>query len=99
MICRTATSAARGAGPSQPLHKLRAAAGEPLGYPLAEGEQVETVLRLPRFVFAPVMRGEAAGTAEYYLAGRRIGAVPLYWSESAFNAPAKPGLLRRIFGD
>ena len=78
---------------------VRAAAGEPLGYPLAEGEQVETVLRLPHFVFAPIMRGEAAGTAEYYLAGRRIGAVPLYWSESAFDAPEKPGLLRRIFGD
>ena len=77
---------------------VRAASCESFSYPLAAGEEIGTVLRLPRFVFAPVMRGEAAGTAEFYLAGRLIGSVPLHWAESAFDAPEPPGLLRRIFG-
>ena len=44
--------------------------------------EAEVRVLLPRFFFAPVLRGTQAGTAELWLDGERAGAYPLYFAES-----------------
>ena len=44
--------------------------------------EAEVRVFLPRFFFAPVLRGTQAGTAELWLGGERAGAYPLYFAES-----------------
>ena len=44
--------------------------------------EAEVRVLLPRFFFAPVLRGTQAGMAELWLGGERAGAYPLYFAES-----------------
>ena len=53
-------------------------AGGAFAYPLLADEDPELRLKLPQFLFAPVLYGPA-GTAEVWLHGQKIGEVPVYF--------------------
>lgn len=75
---------------------VSAAAGETFSCALRADEQIETVLRLPRMVFAPAFRGEPAGYADFYLEGVLLGSIPLRWNESVWETPPQRGLWQRL---
>ncbi len=75
-----------------------AVAAIPFCYALSVEEQPELVLHLPRFLFAPVEQGAAAGTADIVLNGRILGSVSLVWAESVYEPAEEPGFWRKIFG-
>ena len=56
---------------------------EPLIAALLPGELPETRALLPRFVFAPVEKGEEAGSLQILLNGRELGRCRLYFEEEA----------------
>ncbi len=78
--------------------QVNAVAAEPFSYSLTEGEQPELRVHLPRMLFAPVTRGEAAGSAEVVLDGVVLGTVPLVWAESAYEQQPERSLLDKILG-
>lgn len=45
-------------------------------------------VNLPRFVYAPVREGAAAGSVDVYVDGERVGAVPLFYGASVESANA-----------
>ena len=47
---------------------------------------IEKRILLPDEVAAPIQEGEAAGEAEYYMDGRRIGTTPILYCESIEKA-------------
>ena len=49
-------------------------------------ENIEKKIVLPDSVQAPVVKGDKAGTAEYYLAGKKIGSVDLLFSQNCQEA-------------
>ena len=51
--------------------------GEALSLPGGDGERVETRVLLPRFLYAPVERGEQVGELLYLLGGRELARAPL----------------------
>lgn len=55
------------------------AAAEDFPYPMAEWETYSVHLRLPAFLYAPVLAGREAGTAEIRIGGKTVGTVPLYY--------------------
>lgn len=67
-----------------------------LSYPLAEDEQVETVIRLPDQTAAPVVEGSIAGSMEFYLDGALIGSTYLVYAASVdSNLFAQRSLIQR----
>ena len=52
-------------------------------------ENIEKKLVLPESVSAPVKKGAAAGNADYYLNGQKIGSVAIVYSEDIKRAEYK----------
>lgn len=50
---------------------------------LPRGRESELCAELPRFVFAPVSRGESAGTLSYWKDGKTLARFPLLYAEDA----------------
>ena len=59
--------------------------------------KVECVVDLPRFVYAPVKKGEVVGHLEFYLEGNLIATTELIALECA-SARREKGIFERIFG-
>ena len=57
-------------------------ADEAFSYPLAEGEEAETALHAPQFVYAPVLPGQA-GWLEILVDGVRVGEIPVSYAQTA----------------
>jgi len=53
---------------------------------LPRSAEVTLVAHLPRFVFAPVQEGEAAGRAEVFCNGEKIGEMALFYAETVEEA-------------
>jgi len=53
---------------------------------LPRSAEVTLVAHLPRFVFAPVKEGQAAGTAEIFCNGEKIGDLALFYGENVDEA-------------
>ena len=61
------------------------------------GEQPEVRLYPVEFVYGPVSAGQTLGTAEVYLAGRKIGTVPLLAAEEIAQSPyEEPGFFQGL---
>jgi hypothetical protein len=76
-------------------------AAEGFFYPLADGEKVSVLLPGPGFVYAPVVRGQAAGNAHILVDGQSVGQIPLIYGQTVEFSPApekKPSWLYRLFG-
>ncbi len=75
----------------EPLVEIPLVAGEAMAIPVyareefkvavTEGETVDTVIYLPRLVFAPVRAGERAGEVAVVLDGNQIARIGLYYSQ------------------
>jgi D-alanyl-D-alanine carboxypeptidase len=63
---------------------------------IAEGEKIETVIYLPKFVYAPVCKGAAAGEMSFILAGREIKRIPLRYDSDVTAVDQCPGLFPNI---
>jgi len=68
-------------------------AADSFAYPLAQGEKLETSVKLDGTLTAPVLAGTRAGQAVFTLKGREVGRVDLLcgetvlpWAESAMSA-------------
>ena len=72
-------------------------ADEAFSYPLAEGEQAETALHAPEFVYAPVLPGQA-GWLEVLVDGVRVGEISVSYAQTAEEETPKRGFWKRIFG-
>lgn len=68
--------------------------GITLSMPVA-GREPEKEVRLPRFLPAPLVKGEIVGYVEYRLNGKTVGESPLVVSESVGEIKYKKGLFRR----
>ncbi len=64
----------------------------------AELQRLEKKVELPRFVYAPVIRGELAGSVVYLLDGKPVGETTLSIDADAdeYIPPRKPSLWQRI---
>ena len=58
--------------------RVRCSAADPLNAVLKRGQKVRMTVEAPRFVPAPVSRGDALGKAVFKADGKVIGSVPLY---------------------
>lgn len=56
---------------------LRGSNGGEVTLPLGQGAQVERVVRVPKFLYAPVEAGEQVGEICWYLEGQLLGSAPL----------------------
>ena len=64
---------------------------------IREGERVEARLLFPRFVYAPIKKGDRIGSVELYLDGRRLGEVPLIATEDNLQPPVtEKGFFARL---
>ena len=52
-----------------------------------EGERVETIVELPRFLMAPVLKGEQVGMVHYWAGGRELAALPI---RAAYKIDERP---------
>ena len=52
--------------------------------PVAQQGAVQRIVELPRFLYAPVRKGEQVGRVRYCLAGKTVAEVPLLAAEGAF---------------
>ena len=72
-------------------------ADEAFSYPLAEGEQAETTLHAPGFVYAPVLPGQA-GWLEILVNGVRVGEISVSYAQTAEEEVPERGLWKGILG-
>ncbi|MGI6577587.1 MAG: D-alanyl-D-alanine carboxypeptidase family protein [Eubacteriales bacterium] len=63
---------------------------------LADGERVEKVIYAPKFVYAPVFKGDIAGELVVLINGSVIKRVPLVFDSDVENVDIKPGLFDRV---
>jgi D-alanyl-D-alanine carboxypeptidase (penicillin-binding protein 5/6) len=63
---------------------------------ITEGENVQRVLYLPKFIYAPVMEGDIAGEVAVLIDGREIRRIPLCYDSGAALVPQKVSLGDRI---
>lgn len=69
-------------------------------YALADDEEVILVLPSPGFVYAPVAKGQNAGSAHLYLNDALIGSVSLIYGETVEReAEEEKGFFARMFGE
>lgn len=75
-------------------------ATEDFSYALTDDEEVTLVLPSPGFVYAPVARGQKAGSLHIYLDDTLIGSVPLLFGETVEQeASEEKGFFAKLFGD
>lgn len=81
-----------------PTQRVALVAGETCRVMLGENERAETILHAPKFVYAPVLAGQA-GRVDVVVSGETITSVPVYYAQTA-PAPEMPErwIFRRIFG-
>lgn len=77
---------------------LRGSNGEEVTLPLGQGAQVERVVRVPKFLYAPVEAGEQVGEICWYLEGQLLGSAPLTAAGAAPLQEKAPSLWERLFG-
>ena len=77
---------------------LRGSNGGEVTLPLGQGAQVERVVRVPKFLYAPVEAGEQVGEISWYLEGQLLGSAPLTAAGAAPLQEKAPSLWERLFG-
>ena len=77
---------------------LRGSNGGEVTLPLGQGAQVERVVRVPKFLYAPVESGEQVGEICWYLEGQLLGSAPLTAAGAAPLQEKAPSLWERLFG-
>ena len=77
---------------------LRGSNGGEVTLPLGQGAQVERVVRVPKFLYAPVEAGEQVGELCWYLEGQLLGSAPLTAAGAAPLQEKAPSLWERLFG-
>lgn len=77
---------------------LRGSNGGEVTLPLGQGAQVERVVRVPKFLYAPVEAGEQVGEICWYLEGQLLGSAPLTAAGAAPLQEKAPSLWGRLFG-
>ena len=77
---------------------LRGSNGGEVTLPLGQGAQVERVVRVPKFLYAPVEAGEQVGEICWYLEGQLLGSAPLIAAGAAPLQEKAPSLWERLFG-
>ena len=77
---------------------LRGSNGGEVTLPLGQGAQVELVVRVPKFLYAPVEAGEQVGEICWYLEGQLLGSAPLTAAGAAPLQEKAPSLWERLFG-
>lgn len=77
---------------------LRGSNGGEVTLPLGQGAQVERVVRVPKFLYAPVEAGEQMGEICWYLEGQLLGSAPLTAAGAAPLQEKAPSLWERLFG-
>lgn len=77
---------------------LRGSNGGEVTLPLGQGTQVERVVRVPKFLYAPVEAGEQVGEICWYLEGQLLGSAPLTAAGAAPLQEKAPSLWERLFG-
>ena len=77
---------------------LRGSNGGEVTLPLGQGAQVKRVVRVPKFLYAPVEAGEQVGEICWYLEGQLLGSAPLTAADAAPLQEKAPSLWERLFG-
>lgn len=77
---------------------LRGSNGGEVTLPLGQGAQVERVVRVPKFLYAPVEAGEQMGEICWYLEGQLLGSAPLTAAGAAPLQEKAPSFWERLFG-
>lgn len=77
---------------------LRGSNGGEVTLPLGQGAQVDRVVRVPKFLYAPVEAGEQVGEICWYLEGQLLGSAPLTAAGAAPLQEKAPSLWERLFG-
>lgn len=77
---------------------LRGSNGGEVTLPLGQGAQVERVVCVPKFLYAPVEAGEQVGEICWYLEGQLLGSAPLTAAGAAPLQEKAPSLWERLFG-
>ena len=77
---------------------LRGSNGGEVTLPLGQGAQVERVVRVPKFLYAPVEAGEQVGEICWYLEGQLLGSAPLTAAGAAPLQEKAPSFWERLFG-
>ena len=77
---------------------LRGSNGGEVTLPLGQGAQVERVVRVPKFLYAPVEPGEQVGEICWYLEGQLLGSAPLTAAGAAPLQEKAPSFWERLFG-
>ena len=77
---------------------LRGSNGGEVTLPLGQGAQVERVVHVPKFLYAPVEAGEQVGEICWYLEGQLLGSAPLTAAGAAPLQEKTPSLWERLFG-
>ena len=77
---------------------LRGSNGGEVTLLLGQGAQVERVVRVPKFLYAPVEAGEQVGEICWYLEGQLLGSAPLTAAGAAPLQEKAPSLWERLFG-
>lgn len=77
---------------------LRGSNGGEVTLLLGQGAQVERVVRVPKFLYAPVEAGEQVGEICWYLEGQLLGSAPLTAPGAAPLQEKAPSLWERLFG-
>lgn len=77
---------------------LRGSNGGEVTLPLGQGAQVERVVRVPKFLYAPVEAGEQVGEICWYLEGQLLDSAPLTAAGAAPLQEKAPSLWERLFG-
>lgn len=81
-------------------HLVELIAMDDFSYALADDEEVTLVLPSPGFVYAPVAKGQNAGSGHLYLDDALIGSVPLIYGETVERQKeAEKGFFARLFGE
>ena len=77
---------------------LRGSNGGEVTLPPGQGAQVERVVHVPKFLYAPVEAGEQVGEICWYLEGQLLGSAPLTAAGAAPLQEKAPNLWERLFG-
>lgn len=77
--------------------EVKLLAGEMLSGWVLPGEQVETRMNIPDFIYAPVDAGSVIGRAELFLGERSLGCVPLLAEEDIKILPEEKGFWEKLF--
>lgn len=86
------------AGSESESVSVRGVDGGSLSLPTEDAENVTSRAILPRFLYAPVQKGDKVGKIQYYLDGTEIYSLPILADESAACQEKKPGFWEKLFG-